>query len=102
MFVIVAVVNPLVTNGLSHSFHLDEYILILRGIRSNFSFLFYCSMKIRIANRIAPDGTLRFAASHLGLFCLPMSHKMDAGLIWVNVVGAYFFVFVIVCLSFKR
>ena len=26
------------------------------------------------ANRIAPDGTPRFVALHLGLFCLPMSH----------------------------
>ena len=33
------------------------------------------------ANRIALDGTPRFAASHLGLFCLPMSHKKDARLI---------------------
>ena len=41
-------------------------------------------MKIMKANRIAPDGTPRFAASHLGLFCLPMSHKKDARLIWVN------------------
>ena len=41
-------------------------------------------MKIMSANRIAPDGTLCFAASHLGLFCLPMSHKKDARLIWVN------------------
>ena len=29
------------------------------------------------ANRIAPDGTPHFAASHLGLFYLPMSHKRD-------------------------
>ena len=28
-------------------------------------------MKIKMANRIALDGTPRFAASHLGLFCLP-------------------------------
>ena len=41
-------------------------------------------MKIMPANRIAPDGTPRFAASHLGLFCLPMSHKKDARLIWVK------------------
>ena len=41
-------------------------------------------MKIKIANRIAPDGTPRFAGSHLGLFCLPMSHKKDARLILVN------------------
>ena len=33
------------------------------------------------ANRIAPDVTPRSAASHLGLCCLPMSHKKDARLI---------------------
>ena len=42
-------------------------------------------MKFLLANRIAPDGTTRFAASHLGLFCLPMSHKKDARLIRVNI-----------------
>ena len=41
-------------------------------------------MKIKMANRIAPDGTPRFAAPHLGLFCLPMSNKKDAMLIWVK------------------
>ena len=39
-------------------------------------------MKIIKANRIVPDGTPRFAALHLGLFCLPMSHKKDPRLIW--------------------
>ena len=43
-------------------------------------------MKFLSANRIDPDETPRFAASHLGLFCLPMSNKKDAGLIWVNVL----------------
>ena len=33
---------------------------------------------------IAPDGTPQNAASHLGLFCLPMSHKKDARLIRVK------------------
>ena len=37
-------------------------------------------MKFLHANRIAPDGTPHSAASHLGLFCLPMSHKRDARL----------------------
>ena len=32
-------------------------------------------MKIKIANGIAPDGMPRFAASHLGIFYLPMSNK---------------------------
>ena len=75
------------TNRLSHPYHLDESILIFRGIRSNFSFLFHFSMKIKLANRIAPDGTPRFAASHLGLLCLPMSHKKDARLKWVKLKG---------------
>ena len=73
--------NPHVTNGLSHSYHLDDYIFILRGIRSNFLFLFHFSLKFLSANRIAPNGTSCFAASHLGLFCLLMSHKKDARLI---------------------
>ena len=35
-------------------------------------------MKFLYANRIAPDVTPRFAASRLGLYCFPMSHKRDA------------------------
>ena len=51
------IINPLVTNGLSHLYHLDESTSIFRGIRSNFSFLFNFSIKIMSANRKAPDGT---------------------------------------------
>ena len=29
---------------------------------------------------------MRFAASDLVLYSLPMSHKKDAGLIWVNIL----------------
>ena len=47
-------------------------------------------MKVLSANRIAPAGTPHFAASHLGLFCLSMSHKKDARLLWVN-ADAYTF-----------
>ena len=36
------------------------------------------------ANEIAPDWTPPFAASHLGLLCLPMSHTKDAMLLWVD------------------
>ena len=32
-----------------------------------------------------PDQMPHFAASDLGLYSLPMSHKKDARLIWVNV-----------------
>ena len=45
--------------------------------RSDFYFLSHFSMKFLCANRIAPDGTPPSAASHLGLYCLPMSHKKD-------------------------
>ena len=75
--------NPLVTNGLSNHYHLDESTSIHRDIRSNFLFLFHFSS----ANRIAPDVTppkAPKAASHLGLFCLPMSHKKGARLLWVK------------------
>ena len=30
--------NPLVTNGFSHPYHLDQSTFVLRGFRSNFSF----------------------------------------------------------------
>ena len=80
--------NPLVTNGLSHLYHFDESTSIYRGIRSNFSFLFHFSMKFLYADRKVPDGMLRFAASHLWLFCLPISHKKNARLIWVNNVSS--------------
>ena len=56
------------TNGLSQSFTLDESIFILGESGEKFHFLFYFSMKIKKANRIAPDGTPRFAVSHLGLY----------------------------------
>ena len=40
-------VNPLVTNRLSHPYHLDESTFIFRGFGSDFfSFLFHFSMKI--------------------------------------------------------
>ena len=39
------------------------------------------SMKILYANRTAPDGTPHSAASHLGLYYLPRSHKKVARLI---------------------
>ena len=32
-------------------------------------------------SKIAPEGMLRYTTSHLGLNCLPMSHKWDARII---------------------
>ena len=75
---------PNVTNGLSKPYHLDKSTFICRGIRRNFSFLFHFSMIFMPANRKASDRMPRFVASHLGLFCLTMSHKQAARLIWVK------------------
>ena len=72
------------TNGLSHPYHLNESNFILRASGAVFQFLFHCSMKIKKANRVALGGTPRFAASHPGLLCLPVSHKKDVRLISVN------------------
>ena len=73
-------INPYMTNGFSHHCHLGEPTMSFRGVSGDFYVLSYFSMKFLCANRIAPDGTPRSAASHLGLFCLPMSHKRDARL----------------------
>ena len=70
-------------NGFSNHYQLDESTFIFRDVRSDFYFLFNFSMKFLSANRIAPDGTPCSAASHLGLYCLPMSNKKDVRLIWV-------------------
>ena len=64
-------INPYLTNP-------STFILGVLGVI--FYFLSPFSMKFLCANRIAPDGTPRSAASHLGLYCLPMSHKRDARL----------------------
>ena len=72
------IVNQYLTNGFSHHYQLGESTFNFRGVRSDFLFLSHFSKKFLQANRIAPDGTPRSAVSHLGLCCLPMSHKRDA------------------------
>ena len=77
-------INPHLPNGPIHPYQLDESISNFRGVRSTFSFLFYFDLKFLLANREDPDQTPHSAASDLGLHCLPMSQKWDAGLIWVK------------------
>ena len=75
--------SPIIINWMSP-------FLLLRGVRSDFYFFIpFFPMKFLCVNRIAPDGTLRSAASHLGLCCLPMSHKKDARFKWVNCSDQY-------------
>ena len=53
-----------------------------------FSFLFYFEKIFVLANSEDPDQTPR---SDLGLHCLPVSHKGDARLIWVNKTKTVYF-----------
>ena len=66
------------TNVLYHHYELDETVFIFKGIGSEFKFLLHFSMKFLQANRIAPDVTPCSAASHLGVYCLPKSHRKEA------------------------
>ena len=73
-------------HGFSHHYQLSECTFIFRCIRRDFNFSYKFLMKILfIANRIAPDGMAPSAASHLRLYCLPMSHNRDARLIRVKI-----------------
>ena len=40
--------------------------------------------EVFVSNKIATDWATCFAASHLGLLCMPMSHKEDARLKWLK------------------
>ena len=50
-----------------------------------------------LENSAEPDQTLRFASSGLVMHCLPMSHKSDARLIWVNPIETVFEILVCLC-----
>ena len=73
--------NPYLMNGFSHHYQFGVSTFIFRDVRCDFYFLSHFSMKFLCANRIAQDGMLRSAASHLVLCCLPLSHEKDARLI---------------------
>ena len=54
------------TNGLSHSYHLDVSIFVFRGIRSNFSFLFHF-ISFFDENNLSKQNSLRWDAVFLWL-----------------------------------
>ena len=78
--------NPLATNGHFHPYHLDESTFIKGS--SGASFRFYLIFRRNPCKQIEKPQmvTPRFAASHMGLFCLPMPHKKDDRLIWVKTI----------------
>ena len=52
-----------------------------KGISNDFSFLIHFLVNFLFANKTAPAEMLHSAVSHLGIYCLPMSHKKGARLI---------------------
>ena len=65
-----SIFNPYLTNGFAHHFQLGEstFILAALGVILNYSIF----DEIVLSKQNSP------AASHLGLYCLSMSHKRDA------------------------
>ena len=75
-------VNPLVTNGYSYSYHLDEYIFIVRDIGS----IFFIYISFFDENNLSKQNSCRWdAASQVCYSDCLLSHKKDARLIWVKV-----------------
>ena len=64
------------TNGISHCYQLDPSISNYGLLGSDFHF-FFSNSKRNFANSGEPDQALRFAASDLFFYCLPMSHKKE-------------------------
>ena len=73
---VLLLLNPYLTNGFPHHYQLGEstFFLWVLGV---FFIYFFISLFDEISPckqdspRIAPDGTPRSAASHLGLYCSP-------------------------------
>ena len=53
------------------------------------SLLFKILIENFVSKQWNPDQTSRSATSDLGLHCLPLSHKKDAKLIWVESITNY-------------
>ena len=67
--------NPYMTNGFSHHCNLDESTFILGVLGVIIIFISFFD-KISLCKQNSSSS----AASHLGLWCLPMYHKKDARL----------------------
>ena len=82
-------VNPFKPNGISHCYHLDQSISVLRDAGCYFS---VCSNFHRTFCKQTVETLIRcrfLAASDLVLHCLPMSHKKEARFIWVKPVRSF-------------
>ena len=76
--------KALLKYGFSHPYHLDESTLIILGASGVIFHFYFIFREKHVSKQKSPSGKQCFAASHLGIFCLPMSHKKDARLLWVK------------------
>ena len=81
--------NPFKLNRISHYYQWDRYISVLRVVSRYFTFSFKFSLNILLANSGDPHQMPHSVPSDLGLHCLPMSHKKEARLLWVNMKHNY-------------
>ena len=72
------------TNGLSHLYQLDLSTFIFRGIKSAIFIFISFFDEIPVNKQNSPRWDAAFCGVTAGLFYLPMPHKKDARLIWVN------------------
>ena len=77
--VISFLVNPYLTNGFSHHYHLGQSTFIIRGIRSDFEFLFFD--EIPLSKQNSPRWDAAFCGVTSGAILFAYVHKMDARLI---------------------
>ena len=71
-------------NGFFYFNSLDRFISYIRGVLLVFILSCFVEIPELNANTVDPDQTPHFAASDLGLHCLPVSLLWDARLIWVK------------------
>ena len=71
-------------SGLFYLNSLDRSISSGRGIWLVFLLPCFIATPVYNANSVDPDQMPHYAASYLGLHCLPMSLLRDAGHEWVN------------------
>ena len=84
-FLATKLINPLVTNGLSNPYHLDESISIFRDIRSIFFFIYILFFdEIHVSKQNSPSWDAAYCGVTSGAILFAYVPKKDARLIWVN------------------
>ena len=78
-------INPYVTNGLSHPYHLDESVFVFRGSGSIFLFLFHFFDENDVSKQNSPRWDAAFCGVTSGaILCVYVPQKGRSMLIWVK------------------